>query len=110
MGPPIFLPKAAIFAVSIAGLYRILVKRLIQRLDSSSVAPLVSMVVALGHSHGLVTGDVVDLLDRDAEVQQSCDKGVPDGPVLSGLIGAGSWDFLCVSSEFQSIPAQMICR
>jgi len=28
------------------------------------------MVVALGHSHGLVTGDVVDLLDRDAEVQQ----------------------------------------
>ena len=28
------------------------------------------MVVALGHRHRLVTGEVVDLLDRDAEVQQ----------------------------------------
>ena len=46
------------------------------------------MVLALGHRHRLMAGEVVDLLDRDAEVQQSCDKGVADGPVLLGLIGA----------------------
>jgi len=34
------------------------------------------MVVALGHRHRLVAGVVVDLLDRDAEVEHSCDKGM----------------------------------
>ena len=36
--------------------------RLIQGLNSSSVALLVSMVVSLGHRHRLMAGEVVDLL------------------------------------------------
>ena len=40
----------------------------VQRLDSPSVALLVSMVVALGYGHRLTAGEVVvDLLDRDAD-------------------------------------------
>ena len=34
------------------------------------------MVVALGHRHRLVAGEVVDLLDGDPKVQHSCDKGM----------------------------------
>ena len=56
--------------------------RRIQRLDSRTITFLVRMVVTLGHRHRLMAGEVVDLHVRDAEVQQSCDKGVPDGPVL----------------------------
>ena len=43
--------------------------RRIQRLDSRTIALLVRMVVTLGHRHRLVAGEVVDLLDGDAEVQ-----------------------------------------
>ena len=43
--------------------------RRIQRLDSRTVALFVRMVVALGHRHRLMAGEVVDLLDRDAEIQ-----------------------------------------
>ena len=49
---------------------------LIQRLDSLSVSLLVSMVITLGHRHRLVAGEVVDLLDRDTEVQKPGDKGM----------------------------------
>ena len=42
---------------------------LIQRLNSPSVALLVSMVVALGHRHRLVAGEVVDLLDGDGDLR-----------------------------------------
>ena len=41
--------------------------RLVQRLDSRTVALFVRMVIALGHRHRLMAGEVVDLLDRDAE-------------------------------------------
>ena len=41
--------------------------RRIQRLDSSTISLLISMVVALGHRHRLMAGEVVDLLDGDAE-------------------------------------------
>jgi hypothetical protein len=34
------------------------------------------MVIALGHRHRLMAGEVVDLLDGDAEVEHSCDKGM----------------------------------
>ena len=34
------------------------------------------MVLALGHRHRLMAGEVVDLLDRDAKVQHSCDEGM----------------------------------
>ena len=34
------------------------------------------MVVTLGHRHRLVAGEVVDLLDGDAEVEHSCDEGM----------------------------------
>ena len=40
------------------------------------------MVLALGYRHRLMAGEVVDLFDMDAEVQQSCEKGVADSPVL----------------------------
>ncbi len=43
--------------------------RRIQRLDSRTVSLFVRMVVTLGHRHRLVAGEVVDLLDGDAEVQ-----------------------------------------
>ena len=43
--------------------------RRIQRLDSRTISLLVRMVVTLGHRHRLVAGEVVDLLDGDAEVQ-----------------------------------------
>ena len=36
------------------------------------------MVIALGHCHRLVAGEVVDLLDRDAEIEHSCDKGMAE--------------------------------
>ena len=36
------------------------------------------MVIALGHRHRLVAGEVVDLLDGDAEVENSCDKGMAE--------------------------------
>ena len=41
--------------------------RRIQRLDSRTISFLVRMVIALGHRHRLVPGEVVDLLDGDAE-------------------------------------------
>jgi hypothetical protein len=41
--------------------------RRIQRLDSRTISLFVRMVVALGHRHRLVAGEVVDLLDGDAE-------------------------------------------
>ena len=41
--------------------------RRIQRLYSRTISLLVSMVVALGHCHRLVAGEVVDLLYGDAE-------------------------------------------
>ena len=44
--------------------------RPIQRLDSPSATLLIGMVVASRHCHGLMAGEVVDLLDRDAKVQQ----------------------------------------
>ncbi len=50
--------------------------RLVQRLDGPAVALLVRMVVALRHRHRLVAGEVVDLLDGDAEVEHSCDEGM----------------------------------
>ena len=50
--------------------------RRIQRLDSRTISLLVSMVVALGHRHRIMAGEVVDLLDGDAEVEHSCDEGV----------------------------------
>ncbi len=34
------------------------------------------MVIALGHRHRLVAGEVVDLLDGDAEVEDSCDEAM----------------------------------
>ena len=34
------------------------------------------MIIALGHRHRLVAGEVVDLLDGDAEVEHSCDEGM----------------------------------
>ena len=34
------------------------------------------MVIALGHRHRLVAGEVVDLLDGDAEVEHSCDDAM----------------------------------
>jgi len=34
------------------------------------------MVVALGHRHRLMAGEVVDLLDGDAEVEHSCDDAM----------------------------------
>ena len=52
--------------------------RRIQRLDSATVALLVCVVVALGHRQRLVAGEVVDLLDGDAEVEHSCDEGVAE--------------------------------
>ena len=39
----------------------------IQRLDSRTVTLFVRMVVALGHRHRLVAGEVVDLLDGDTD-------------------------------------------
>ena len=48
----------------------------IQRLDSRTISLLVRMVVALGHRHRLVAGEVVDLLDGDAEVGHSCDEAM----------------------------------
>ena len=41
--------------------------RRIQRLDSRTVSLFVRMIVALGHRHRLVAGEVVYLLDGDAE-------------------------------------------
>ena len=41
--------------------------RCIQRLDSSTVALFVRMVVTLGHRHRLMASKVVDLLDGDVE-------------------------------------------
>jgi hypothetical protein len=43
------------------------------------------MVIALGHRHRLMAGAVVDLLDRDAEVEHSCNKGVAEimGPDMA---------------------------
>ena len=43
--------------------------RRIQRLYSRTVTFLVRMVIALGHRHRLMAGEVVDLLDRDAMIQ-----------------------------------------
>ena len=43
--------------------------RLVYPLDSPAVALLVRMVVTLCHRHRLVPGEVVDLFDRDAEIQ-----------------------------------------
>ena len=63
--------------------------RLIQRLDSPTVALLVSMVVAFCHRHGLVAGEVVDLLDGDAKVQQPRDKGMAE-VMGSDMAEAGS--------------------
>jgi len=45
--------------------------RLVQCLNSPSVALLIRMVIALGHRHRLMAGEVVDLLDRDPQVQQA---------------------------------------
>ena len=52
--------------------------RRIQRLDSRTISLFVRMVVTLGHRHRLVAGEVVDLLDRDAKVQHSCDEGMAE--------------------------------
>jgi hypothetical protein len=41
--------------------------RRIQRLDSCTIALFVRMVIALGHRHRLVAGEVVDLRIGDAE-------------------------------------------
>jgi hypothetical protein len=41
--------------------------RRIQRLDSRTISLLVSMVVALGHRHRIMAGEVVDMLYGDAE-------------------------------------------
>jgi len=49
--------------------------RRIQCLDSRTVAFFVRMVVSLGHRHRLMAGEVVDLLDGDAEVEHSCCEG-----------------------------------
>ncbi len=43
--------------------------RCIQRFYSCTVALFVRMVITLGHRHRLVAGEVVDLLDGDAEVE-----------------------------------------
>jgi hypothetical protein len=48
--------------------------RRIQRFDSRAITFLVRVVVTLGHRHRLVAGEVVDLLDGDAEVEHSCDE------------------------------------
>ncbi len=52
--------------------------RRIQRLDSRTVTLLVSVVVTLGHRHRFMAGEVVDLLDGDAEVQHSCDDAMAE--------------------------------
>ena len=41
--------------------------RRIQRLDSCTISLFVRMIVKLGHRHRLMAGEVVDLLDGDAE-------------------------------------------
>ena len=43
------------------------------------------MVITLGHRHRLVAGEVVDLLDGDAEVEHSCDEGMAEvmGPDMA---------------------------
>jgi hypothetical protein len=41
--------------------------RRIQCLDSRTISLFVRMVIALGHRHLLMAGEVVDLLDGDAE-------------------------------------------
>ena len=41
--------------------------RRIQRLDGRTISLLVSMVIAFGHRHRLMAGEVVDLLDGDVE-------------------------------------------
>ena len=48
--------------------------RRIQRFDSRAISLFVRMVIVLGHRQRLVAGEVVDLLDRDAKVQHSCDE------------------------------------
>ena len=66
--PPEDLKKLSLFPPGRR--YRLSAARLtclIQRFDSPSVALLVRVVIALGHRHRLVAGEVVDLLDRDAE-------------------------------------------
>ena len=50
--------------------------RRIQCLDSRTISLFVRMVVALGHRHRLVAGEVVDLLYGDAEVEHSCDDAM----------------------------------
>ena len=47
------------------------------------------MVVTLGHRHRLVAGKVVDLFDRDTEVQKPGDKGVAE-VMGSDMAEAGS--------------------
>ena len=52
------------------------ITRLVQGLNSPAVGLLVSVVITLGHSHRLVAGEVVDLLDRDSNCWRSLDKSI----------------------------------
>ena len=52
--------------------------RHIQRFNSRTVALLVRMVITLGHRHRLMAGEVVDLLDGDAEVEHSRAEGMAE--------------------------------
>ncbi len=49
-----------------------------QRLYSCTVSLFVRMVIAFGHRHRLMAGEVVDLLYRYAKVQQPRDKGMAE--------------------------------
>ena len=68
------------------------------------------MVIALGHRHRLMAGEVVDLLYGDAEVEDSCDEEMVGVAVWSGLSGQEAGDLLRIILEFQSIPAPVIRR
>jgi len=46
--------------------------------SSRTISFLVRMVIALGHCHRLVAGEVVYLLYGDAEIEHSCDKGMAE--------------------------------
>ena len=55
------------------------------------------MVVTLGHRHRLMAGEVVDLLDRDAEIQEPGHKGVAE---IMGPDVAEARSFACRTKAF----------
>jgi hypothetical protein len=55
------------------------------------------MIVTLGHRHRLVAGEVVDLIDGDADVEHSCDKGMAE---VMGPDVAEARSFACRTKAF----------